>query len=158
MAYALMKLLKVDNMLSWSSHTSYSFPPFHTSQHANDSSECTDNRVNHLGLLYTLSCHSSYLSFLSYLRYFIGHTLLYWSQLERGNIMSQAVDLSSIIWANFGYYLRLSTNCSRHGKSQTRHSGKVIVIIVVFAHWATHDHWHSSIVTCTNSLSKYCRG
>jgi hypothetical protein len=54
MAYALLKLLKVDKMLSWSSHTSYSFPPFHTSQHANDSSECTDNRVNHLGLLFTL--------------------------------------------------------------------------------------------------------
>jgi hypothetical protein len=42
MAYALLKLLKVDNMLSWSSHMSYSFPPFHTSQHTNDSSECTD--------------------------------------------------------------------------------------------------------------------
>ena len=42
-----------------------------------------------------------------------------------GNIISTAVDSSSIICANFGYYLRLSTNSSRHGKSQTRHSGKV---------------------------------
>jgi hypothetical protein len=87
MAYALLKLLKVDNMLSWSSHTSYSFPPFHTSQHANDSSECTDNRVNHLGLLFTLSCHSSYLSFLSYLSYFIGRLGLYPYQLVSGYII-----------------------------------------------------------------------
>ena len=72
-----------------------------------------------------LSAYPVLLSFLSYLKYFIGRLGSYPYQLVRGNIMSTDVDLSSIICANFGYYLRLSTNSSRHGKSQTRHSGKV---------------------------------
>ena len=72
-----------------------------------------------------LSAYPVLLSFLSYLKYFIGRLGSYPYQLVRGNIMSTAVDLSSIICANFGYYLRLSTNSSRHGISQTSHSGKV---------------------------------
>jgi hypothetical protein len=83
MAYTLLKLLKVDNIFyDRSLRVTY----FHLSipQHTNDSSECTDNRVNHLGLLFTLSCHSSYLSFLSYLSYFIGRLGLYPYQLVSG--------------------------------------------------------------------------
>jgi len=72
-----------------------------------------------------LSAYPVLLSFLSYLKYFIGRLGSYPYQLVRGNIMSTDVDLSSIICANFGYYLRLSTNSSRHGISQTSHSGKV---------------------------------
>ena len=72
-----------------------------------------------------LSAYPVLLSFLSYLKYFIGRLGSYPYQLVRGNIMLTDVDSSSIICANFGYYLRLSTNSSRHGKSQTSHSGKV---------------------------------
>jgi hypothetical protein len=72
-----------------------------------------------------LSAYPVLLSFLSYLKYFIGRLGSSPYQLVSGYIMSTDVDSSSIICANFGYYLRLSTNSSRHGKSQTCHSGKV---------------------------------
>jgi hypothetical protein len=71
-----------------------------------------------------LSAYPVLLSFLSYLKYFIGRLGSHPYQLVRGNIMSTDVDSSSIICANFGYYLWLSTNSSWHGKSQTSRSGK----------------------------------
>jgi hypothetical protein len=83
--------------------------------HSSSPYSCMDN----------LSAYPVLLSFLSYLKYFIGRLGSYPYQLVRGNIMSTDVDSSSIICANFGYALRLSTNSSRHGKSQTSHSGKV---------------------------------
>jgi hypothetical protein len=65
-----------------------------------------------------LSAYPVLLSFLSYLKFFIGRLGSHPYQLVRGNIMSTDVDSSSIICANFGYYLWLSTNSSRHGKAK----------------------------------------
>ena len=84
--------------------------------HSGSPYSCMDN----------LSAYPVLLSFLSYLKYFIGQLGSHPYQLVRGNIMSTDVDSSSIICANFGYYLSFSTNSSRHGKSQISHSGKVM--------------------------------
>ena len=66
--------------------------------HSDSPYSCMDN----------LSAYPVLLSFLSYLKYFIGRLGSHPYQLVRGNIMSTDVDSSSIICANFGYYLCFS--------------------------------------------------
>jgi hypothetical protein len=87
MAYALLKLLKVDNLF-------YVYEllisTFHLSIPFNILMiivRVQPTVCSHLGLLFTLSCHSPYLSFLLYLSYFIGRLGLYPYQLVSGYII-----------------------------------------------------------------------